>query len=439
MTSPPQLKRAIGRWSLAALAVNTILGSAVFGLPSVLAGAVGNASPIAVLLGGLAMVVIVSCYAEVASQFTGSGGSYLYVRYTFGRLAGIQVGWLNLLTRFSAYGAAVNLFVLYLGEFFPHVAHPLPRFAVITVLVGSLTIVNYRGVTGGTVVSNLSAIAKLLPLILLSIIGIGFLTAHPPQLLAGPRVDAGGWFKALLLLFFAYGGYETSLISSGEAKDPRGDAPFALFLGLGVVAFLYTVLQLTVVGVLPDPAHSERPLADVARALLGEPGAVLVAVGALISVFGFLSAYLLTASRSIYSLAEWGDFPAALAAIHPRFRTPHLSIALFGLLIWGFSLFGSFSWNATVSAVGRLGYYVAVCAAVPILRRRQPEAARFRLRGGMLLPILGVLICLVLLTHVDYSKSLILAATVIIGLLNWLWVRLLGDRHHERVDPGGEG
>ena len=439
MTSPPQLKRAIGRWSLAALAVNTILGSAVFGLPSVLAGAVGNASPIAVLLGGLAMVVIVSCYAEVASQFTGSGGSYLYVRYTFGRLAGIQVGWLNLLTRFSAYGAAVNLFVLYLGEFFPDVAHPLPRFGVITLLVGSLTIVNYRGVTGGTVVSNLSAIAKLLPLILLSIVGIGFLIAHPPQPLAGPRADAGGWFKALLLLFFAYGGYETSLISSGEAKDPRSDAPFALFVGLGVVAFLYTVLQLTVVGVLPDPAHSERPLADVARTLLGEPGAVLVAVGALISVFGFLSAYLLTASRSIYSLAEWGDFPAALAAIHPRFRTPHLSIALFGLLIWGFSLLGSFSWNATVSAVGRLGYYVAVCAAVPILRRRQPEAARFRLWGGMLLPILGVLICLVLLTHVDYSKSLILAATVTLGMLNWLWVRLLGDRHHERVDPGSEG
>ena len=439
MTSPPQLKRAIGRWSLAALAVNTILGSAVFGLPSVLAGAVGNASPIAVMLGGLAMVVIVSCYAEVASQFTGSGGSYLYVRYTFGRLAGIQVGWLNLLTRFSAYGAAVNLFVLYLGEFFPNVAHPLPRFGVITVLVGSLTIVNYRGVTGGTAVSNLSAIAKLLPLILLSIVGIGFLIAHPPQPLAGPRADAGDWFKALLLLFFAYGGYETSLISSGEAQDPRGDAPFALFVGLGIVAFLYTVLQFTVVGVLPDPAHSERPLADVARALLGEPGAVLVAVGALISVFGFLSAYLLTASRSIYSLAEWGDFPARLAAIHPRFRTPHLSIALFGLLIWGFSLLGSFSWNATVSAVGRLGYYVAVCAAVPILRRRQPQAARFRLRGGMLLPILGALICLVLLTRVDYSKSLILAATVVIGLLNWLWVRLLGDRHHERVDPGSEG
>ena len=425
MSSPqPQLKRAIGRWSLAALAVNTTLGSAIFGLPSVLAGAVGNASPLAVLLGGLAMAVIVSCYAEVASQFTDSGGSYLYVRYTFGRLAGIEVGWLNLVTRFSAYGAAVNLFVLYLGEFFPDIGHPVPRFMVITGLVGSLAIVNYRGVTGGTLVSNVSVVAKLLPLLVLSVVGVGFLIMHPPHLaMASSQADAAGWFKAILLLFFAYGGYETTLISGGEARDPRKDAPFALFVSLAVIALLYTVLQLIVVAVLPDPAHSERPLADVARVLIGGPGAALVAVGALISVFGFLSAYLLTASRSMYSLAEHGDFPAAFAAVHPRFRTPHVSIALFGLLIWAFALLGSFSWNATLSAVGRLGYYVAVCAAVPVLRRRQPEAARFRLRGGLLLPILGVLICVVLLTRVDYSKSLILAATVGVGLLNWLWVR----------------
>src|ERR1700679_771095 len=112
MTAQPQLVRAI-------------VGSGIFGLPAVIAATVGSASPWVVLSGGLVMSVIVSCYAEVASQFTGSGGSYLYVRYTFGRLAGIQVGWLNLLTRFTAYAAAVNLFVLYLGEFFPESGQPL--------------------------------------------------------------------------------------------------------------------------------------------------------------------------------------------------------------------------------------------------------------------------------------------------------------------------
>jgi amino acid transporter len=142
MTSQPQLIRAIGRWSMVALAVNAIVGSGIFGLPSIIAAAVGSASPWAVLLGGLAMAVIVSCYAEVASQFTGTGGSYLYVRQTFGRFAGVQVGWLNMLTRFTSCAAAVNLFVLYLGQFIPEAAQPVPRMMVITILVGTLGDVN---------------------------------------------------------------------------------------------------------------------------------------------------------------------------------------------------------------------------------------------------------------------------------------------------------
>jgi basic amino acid/polyamine antiporter, APA family len=423
MTSQPQLVRAIGRWSMAALAVNAIIGSGIFGLPSVITAAVGSASPWAVLLAGLAMAVIVSCYAEVASQFTGTGGSYLYVRQTFGRLAGVQVGWLNMLTRFTSCAAAVNLFVLYLGEFFPEAAHPIPRMAVITLLVGTLAVVNYRGVGGGTLVSNVSVVAKLVPLGLICVMGVGYLIVHPPTVMAAAPASADGWFKAMLLLFFAYGGYEAILIAMGEAKDPRRDAPFALFVGLFVVTVIYTVLQFTVVGVLPDPAHSDRPLADVARTLIGHSGAALVAVAALTSVYGFLSAHLLVGSRAMFSLAELGDFPTRFGAIHPRFRTPHVSITMFALLIWVFALFGSFSWNVTLSAVGRLCYYTLVCAAVPVLRRRQPDAAWFRVPGGMLIPILGVLICVALLTHVDFSKSLILAATMAIALLNWFLVR----------------
>jgi basic amino acid/polyamine antiporter, APA family len=426
MTSQPQLVRAIGRWSLVALVVNTIVGSGIFGLPAVIAAAVGNASPWAVLSGGLVMAVIVTCYAEVASQFTGSGGSYLYVRYTFGRLAGIQVGWLNLLTRFTAYAAAVNLFIQYFGQFIPEVAQPVPRLIVITLLVGTLVVVNYRGVSGGTLVSNVAVVAKLIPLALICVIGVGYLFTHPPTVATAAQAGVDGWFKAMLLLFFAYGGYEAILIAMGEAKDPREDAPFALFAGLFVVTLIYTLIQFVVVGVLPDAAHSARPLADVAGTLIGPAGAGLVAVAALISVCGFLSAHMLTGSRSIFSLAELGDFPRGFAVIHPRFQTPHAAIVTFGLLIWLFAVFGSFSWNVTLSAVGRLIYYALVCAAVPVLRRRQPEAARFRVPGGMLLPALGVLICCSLLTHADFSKSMILLGTIAVALMNWLLVRNRG-------------
>ncbi|MGH8132072.1 MAG: APC family permease, partial [Steroidobacteraceae bacterium] len=381
--------------------MNSIIGSAIFGLPSVVAGFVGKWSPLAVLTGGIAVSVIVACYAEAASQFSETGGHYIYVRRAFGRLAGLQVGWMNLLSRFTACAAAVNLLIISLGEFWTQASSPLPRFAVVSLFVGTLAVANYRGVAAGTLVSNVSVIAKLVPLGVVCAVGLIYLTVHPT---VAPAVSSGGvdgWLKATLILFFSYGGYEAALNPMGEAKNPRRDAAFALFVALLIVILLYTALQFVVMGALPDAAHSVRPLADVARVMMGTAGAVLVSVGALISVYGYLSANLLTGPRGLFALAERGDFPAWMAAIHPRFRTPHLSIMAFALLVWAFALLGSFTWNVTLSAVARLFYYGAVCAAVPVLRRKQPQAAAWRLPGGPILPVLGLAVCVALLTRVD--------------------------------------
>jgi basic amino acid/polyamine antiporter, APA family len=422
-SSQPQLVRAIGRWSMVALAVNSMLGSGIFGLPSSVAGLLGRASPLAVLLAGAGMAVIVACYAEVASQFSETGGTYLYVQRAFGRFLGIQVGWMTLLTRLTACAASVNLFVAYVGEFWSGGIQPVPRLIIITAFVGALGLVNYRGVGAGTLMSNVSVVAKLVALALLCTAGLAWLTVHP--MVPSPAVHAGGdaWMRAMLLLLFAYGGYEAALNPMGEARNPRSDVAFALFTALAILTALYCTLQLIVVAVLADPAHSERPLADAARVLMGGPGALLVAVGALISVYGYLSANLLTVPRGLFALAERGDFPAAFSAVHPRWRTPYLSIVVFAVLVWAFSQFASFAWNVTLSAVARTFYYVAVCAAVPVLRRMQPGAATFRLPGGLILPLAGIAICLALATRADFSKSVIVLATIATGLVNWALVR----------------
>ena len=313
---------------MVALVVNCIIGSGIFGLPSVVAGFLGRWSPLAVLLAGFAMAAIIACYAEVASQFTENGGHYLYVRRAFGRFAGIQVGWMTLLSRLTACAAAVNLLVISLGEFWPNAGEPLPRLAVVTLFVGTLAVANYRGVAAGTLVSNVSVVAKLVPLALVSVVGVAWLATHPavPPTPAAGGVDA--WLRAVLLLIFAYGGYEAALFPMGEAKDPRHDVGFALFSGLLIVAVLYTVLQLVVVGVLPDAGFSKRPLADVARIMLGPGGAALVSVGVLIAVYGYLSANLLGGPRGTFALAERGDFLSSFAAFHPRFHAPYVSIAV---------------------------------------------------------------------------------------------------------------
>src|ERR1700739_3141808 len=179
-SAPPQLLRAIGRWSMVALAVNSILGSGIFGLPSVVAGLLGRASPLAMLLAGVSMGLIVACYAEVASQFTETGGTYLYLRHAFGRLVGLQVGWMTLLARLTACAAGVNLLVAYLAEFWPAATEPVPRLAVITLFIGGLATVNYRGVGAGTVLSNVTVAAKLLALGVLCVAGPARPTPPPP-------------------------------------------------------------------------------------------------------------------------------------------------------------------------------------------------------------------------------------------------------------------
>lgn len=415
--------RAIGRWSLVALTINSILGSGIFGLPSDIARLVGRRSPWTVLLAGAAMAVIILCYAEVSSQFSQTGGTYIYCREAFGRLTGLQVGWMLMLSRLTACAANANLLVIYLGTFWPQAARPATRFAIITVLLGVLLIVNYRGVRDGTLVSNFFVIAKLIPLGIVCLAGGYYLTSHTATAWPTPHVSPGSWRNAMLLLFFAYGGYEAAMNPLGEARNPKRDAPFALITALAVITVLYTALQWIVVGILPASIATERPLAEVARVMMGSGGAALVAMGALVSVYGYLSANFLTGPRATFAFAEQGDFPRLFAAVHPRFRTPHVSILVFAVLCWGLALFGSFTWNVTLSAVARLFYYAAVCAALPVLRRKQPRAAWLRLPAGSTLAVLGVLISAVLLTGVDFSKSIILLATIVVALLNWLATR----------------
>ncbi|MGA3087471.1 MAG: APC family permease [Terriglobales bacterium] len=430
MKSPQTgLVRAIGRWSLAALAVNSIIGSGIFGLPATVAGLLGKSSVTAVLLAAAAMAVIMACFAEVASQFSEAGGPYLYARTAFGRLTGLLVGWMLYLSQTAAPAANANLFVIYLGEFWPAARAPWPRFAVLTALVGVLAVINTRGARQGTAVSNIFTVAKILPLLMVGLAGAAVTLVHPAPWGATVALPASAWMKAVVLLIFAYGGFESAMAPMSEAKNPGRDAAFALFVALLTCTSLYALVQWVVVGVLGPGATTERPLAEVARITMGNRGAALVAIGALVSTYGYLSAKILGMPRVTFALAKGGDLPAVFAVVSRKFHTPWFSILFFATVVWGLAIAGSFAWNVTLSVVARLFYYAVVCASLIALRRKRLPAAGFRLRYGPVLAVLGVLIAAtlavaaVLARQVELSKSLILGATLGAALLNWLWVR----------------
>jgi len=426
------LVRAIGRWSLAALAVNSIIGSGIFGLPAVVAALLGRRSVLAVLIAGSAMAVIVACFAEVASQFSDAGGPYLYARTAFGRFVGILVGWMFYLAQTAAPAANANLFVIYLAEFWPAAKEPWLRFVVLTLLIGLLALINVLGARQGIAVSSVFTVAKILPLLMVVLAGAALTIFHPAILSSAPGTTsfpASAWMKAMVLLIFAYGGFESALVPMSEAKNPARDAAFALAVALIACTTIYALVQWVVVGVLVPGATTDRPLAEVARLTMGNRGAKLVAIGALISVYGYLSAKLLGMPRVTFALAQRADLPKVFAAVSRRFHTPWFSILFFAAAVWGLAIVGSFTWNVTLSVVARLFYYAVVCAALIALRRKQPLASGFRLPGGPVLALLGVClaggvgVAAVLTKQTEWGKSLILAATVGAAVLNWLWAR----------------
>jgi len=423
MTSPRTgLVRALGRWSLAALAVNSVIGSGIFGLPSTIAGYLGKRSTVAVLIAGAAIGIIMACFAEVASQFSEAGGPYLYARKAFGRLTGILVGWTLYLAQTAAPAANANLFVVYLAEFWPHAKDPWPRFFILTLLVWVLAFVNARGARQGAVVSNIFTVAKLLPLAMVILAGAAVTSINHVPWSGTGHYPSSDWIKAIFLMIFAYGGFESAMTPAGEAKNPVRDTVFALFVALISCTAIYALIQLVVVGVL-GPSTSDRPLAEVARITMGNRGAQLVAIGALVSVYGYLSAKLLGMPRVTYALAEQGDLPGIFAVVSRKFHTPWFSIMVYSSAVWGLALVGNFAWNVTLSVIARLFYYAVVCAALIVLRRKPGQTAAFRLPGGPIWAVLGILISLSLATQADLSKSAILGVTVAAALLNWFWAR----------------
>jgi len=434
--SSPGLVRAIGRWSLTGLAINTIIGSGIFGLPDDIARRVGPAAPLAYIIAALGIGVVMACFAEVASQFPQSGGPYLYARAAFGRFAAIEMGWLAWLVRITAAAANANLFVASLGLLFPQSSQPLIRAALLATLAVVLGIVNIRGVKSGARMSDIIAIAKLLP--------IAFFVASGLFLVGGSiHVGASGapsneWLQAILALVFAYGGFEAALMPMAEVRDPRRDAPFALFMALGIVVVTYLLVHLVVMGAFPDPAAfarpevRERPVAEAARVFLGQGGAVLITIGVLISTYGNLAGSFIASPRLTFAFAEQGDFPRFLAAVHPRFRTPYISVIIHVIAVGGLAIVGSFIFNAVLSSAARLLQYALVCAAVPVLRHRTPDARAFRLPGGPTVPALGLIFCVVIAMYMDRSQMGIIGLVVLTAAIHWLAVR---NRQRAAIRP----
>jgi len=409
----PGLVRAIGRWDLTAAFINSVIGSAIFAAPATVAGYTGAWSPLAWLIAGLGFLAIILCFAEVASRFKDGGGPYLYAHQAYGPLVGFEVGWLTFWTRALSGAANLNVFVLYFAAIAPFAGTTEGRALTMAVVVGVVTAINVVGVRQATWTVNLFTVAKLLPLVLLILLGLPRLSAEVLQTQVAPNPN---WVDAVLLLVFAFGGFEAALIPAGEARDPRRDTGAALLTALAVIAAVYMLVQLVVVGVVPQAGQTKAPIADAFGVLLGPFGLVFASLAAMLSVYGWTMGNVLASPRVLHSMAERGALPAILARVHPRFQTPHLAILVYAGLTLLLALFGTFAGNAVLAAIVRLVYYALTCAALFLFRRREMEAPGFRLAGAPLLVPLALAFCGYLLYTRPLSQAWVLLALIAAGL-----------------------
>jgi amino acid transporter len=416
------LVRGIRRWDLVALTINGIIGAGIFGLPAKVFALIGSYSLLAFVACGAVVTLIILCFAEVSSRFDQTGGPYVYARAAFGPTVAFEVGWLMWLARLTAFAANCNLLVNYLGYFWPGATSGFWRPIIIVAVVVCLAAINILGVRQAAIVSNLFTVGKLIPMILFIAAGLFFLNPHAFAL--GQRPSTGAFSQSVLLLIYAFTGFEMAAIPAGEIRNPQKDLPYALLIAIGVVAVLYIFIQVVCVGTLPELAQSQKPLADAGTRFLGTAGGAIISAGAIISITGNLNVLVLSGSRIPFAMAEQKELPSFIGHVHRRLFTPHVAILCTTAVMLLLTLKQSFVQALTISAIARLLTYAATCIALPVLRRKGETAPLFRLRGGLIISAAALLLAVWLLAHSTPREAVTTAIVAAIGLLIYFGYRV---------------
>lgn len=384
-----QLKRSIGKWSLVLLIINSIIGAGIFGLPSKVFALSSVYSLLAFGVCAIVVMVFILCFAEVSSRFDKTGGPYTYAYAALGKFPGFLTGWLLFLSRVFNYATLINLLVIYLSFFSPVFTEQWSRILCIILLTGFFTLVNHIGVKDSTRFNNVFTIAKLLPLVTFIIIGLFNIQAGSFKVTT--EFDFSSFTKSVLLLIFAFGGFESVLINTGEVLNPRKNLPFALIAAFIFIAIFYCLIQLISIGTLPWLAESQRPLADAAQIFMGGWGGILIASGAVISITGTLNAIVLGGSRLPFALSKENQFPKVFSFIHPKRLTPSWSLLAFIAITTVVSVAWSFISALTIGSIIRVMVFGMVSISMIRLRLQKPDENNFfKVRYGYFLAVMSI-------------------------------------------------
>ncbi len=411
------------------LALNAVIGAGIFALPATVAARAGLMSPWLFLIIGTLVITIVLTFAELASYFRESGGLVLYTTTAFGPLVGFGTGWIYFISRVSAFAANSTVLALYLGTVWPWVATGTGRTVLITALCVALTYANYTGVKDGVRTLAVFTFMKLTPIALLLIVGLQHVSADTFFPSEFPVIeDLGG---TVLLLIYAFVGFESTTIVSGESKNPRQSVPKAMVNTLIGIGILYFLIVLVYVSVLPNAGEEGTSLITVGEVLFGPIGLIAITLAAVFSIGGNLAAIMLAVPRLTYAMAEHNLLPKWFGVINKKHSTPGNSIIFLGALALVLALTGSFVQLAIASSLTRLISYILCIAALPTIRRQASEEVRaqaYRLKGGYSIPAIAMVVCVWIAAQSKPETWIFTGKLLLIGLVFYVIARVAKKR-----------
>jgi len=427
------LPRRLGLWSAVAVLVGSTIGSGIFRSPAGIADKLPGPLPLLAiwLTGGVFVLCGALTLAEVAGAFPQTGGIYVFIRESWGRLPAFLFGWAELvLIRAAALGAISTTFSEYLIRALGNDPRVAPYSDYVHYVAAAAILLtatfNYVGMKWGSLVQNVTTVAKtgalVVIIVLALVLGLPHSGGHYTPAAPPGSFSAMPFGLALVSVLWVYDGWADVSFVGGEVKDPERNLPRVLIYGTLIIIALYLLANLAYLAVLPveQIRHSRLVGADVADKLVGAAGVAFVSFAVMISTFGTLNGSVMTGSRILFAMAADGLLFKPIATVHRRFQTPSVAIALEAALGVIFVLLGTFEQLADTFVTAIVPFYALAVAAIFVLRRKPGYHPPFRVPGYPVVPAVFVVATLLLLGNA------ILDPTSRVATLSVLGVTLLG-------------
>lgn len=409
--------------------IGAIIGAGIFLNPAIVAQRVGTATLVLVawgIGGGVALIGAV-CFGALGAHRPQAGGGYVYLREAFGPLAAFLYGWTQLLVINTGGIAAVAVTFASYATNLLALPDALTKPVAVAALV-LLTGINYFGIRPGSLTQNLFTVLKLVAVAGLVLVGLSGLGTPPDTVTSDLQPPVGTWATlqalsvALIPVLFAYGGWQQANHLAAEVRDPERTLPQALLLGVLAVVAAYLLVNLACLQTLGTGglAASTAPASEVMRRVLGPTGGTLIALGIVVSTFGFVNVTIMAGARVFQAMAADGVFFRKAATLHPQYRSPAVALLAQGAWAVVLVLSGSYGQLLDYVVFGDWIFFGLVVATLFHYRR----TGDVRLPGYPVLPVLFLLVAAFAVASTVWSNpwnALLGAGLMAAGIPVFFW------------------